>query len=407
MNQNANILWIGGPGTGKSETIKKMWGIKPQKIETMEFSEEIPGRGVMQLSITEMPSVVYSLKNYAPVKTWFNESTLRLLREADAIVFVLTAKSYGYEHEFQFLVELTKQMPKDKNLPIIIAVSKLEQLRCTVSNSYKDVISSVLGLERYISRLVIKYELQDKVSLNNIVPFSASKDINLMMLRENIWNSVISHTNDIVFDPTSPTIVVSGKRGCGKSSTLNALFGFDLPVDKSVACTKYPRLMTATLKFKGNSLKINVVDLPGIAESMRADMDYYPFYKKYIELADVLLCMNQANVRAYTQDEQFYIHLEKSGSLKPRTEIIIAMNHCDSLFKDEQNMDGVDLQTITLDNCILKDKISDMFERNYKRYFHETHPNLSRDCVVPISASNSWNIELLKDIIISKILKYG
>lgn len=407
MNQNANILWIGGPGTGKSETIKKMWGIKPQKIETMEFSEEIPGRGVMQLSVTEMPSVVYSLKNYAPDKTWFNESTLRLLREADAIVFVLTAKSYGYEHEFQFLVELTKQMPKDKNLPIIIAVSKLEQLRCTVSNSYKDVISSVLGLERYISRLVIKYELQDKVSLNNIVPFSASKDINLMMLRENIWNSVISHTNDIVFDPTSPTIVVSGKRGCGKSSTLNALFGFDLPVDKSVACTKYPRLMTATLKFKGNSLKINIVDLPGIAESMRADMDYYPFYKKYIELADVLLCMNQANVRAYTQDEQFYIHLEKSGSLKPRTEIIIAMNHCDSLFKDEQNMDGVDLQTITLDNCILKDKINDMFERNYKRYFHETHPNLSRDCVVPISASNSWNIELLKDIIISKILKYG
>lgn len=407
MNPNASILWIGGPGTGKSETIKKMWGIKPQKFETMEFSEEIPGRGVMLLSATEMPSVVYSFKNYALDGAWFNESTLGLIQEADAIVFVLTAKSYGYEQEFQFLVELTKQMSEDKNIPIIIAISKLEQLRYTASNSYKDIISAVLGLERYISRLVIKYELQGKVSLNDIVPFSASKDINLMMLRENIWNSVISHTNDIVFDPTSPTIVVAGKRGCGKSSTLNALFGFDLPVDKSVACTKYPRVMTATLTSKGVSSKVNVVDLPGIAESMKADMDYYPFYKKYIELADVLLCMNQANVRAYTQDEHFYTNLEKSGSLKPTTEIVIAMNHCDSLFKDEQNMDGVDLQTITLENGTLKDKISDMFEKNYKRYFHKTHPNLSRDCVVPISAFNRWNIELLQNLIISKIAKHG
>lgn len=277
MSQSASILWIGGPGTGKSETIKKLWGIKLQKVETKEFSEEIPGRGLMQLSTTEMPSVVYSLKNYAPKKTWFNENALELLRKADAIIFVLTAKSYGYEQEFQFLIELTKLLPEGKDIPLIIAISKLEQLKYTASNSYKEVISAVLKLERYISRLVIKFELQGKVSLNDIVPFSASKDINLMMLREKIWNSVISHTNDIVFNPTLPTIVVSGKRGCGKSSTLNALFGFDLPVDKSIACTKYPRVMTATLTSKDYSSKVNVVDLPGIAESMKADMDYYPF----------------------------------------------------------------------------------------------------------------------------------
>ena len=79
------------------------------------------------------------------------------------------------------------------------------------------------------------------------------------------------------------------------------------------------------------------------------------------------------------------------------------MNHCDSLFKDEQQLDGVDLNTLSLDNDILKAKIDDMFENNYRRYFKITHPNLSRDNVVPISAVNNWNIDTLKDLILSNI----
>ena len=79
------------------------------------------------------------------------------------------------------------------------------------------------------------------------------------------------------------------------------------------------------------------------------------------------------------------------------------MNHSDSLFKDVEHLDGIELNESTESHPILQEKILDMFDRNYKHYFVSSHPNLSRECVVPISAYHNWNINKLKHLIISKI----
>lgn len=405
MKSNANILFIGGVGVGKTETIETLWGQK-EVNGIYAVSDEIPGRGIMTFEAIEMPPVLYSFKNFSNEGTWFNDDNTKLLSKADAIVYLLPAKSYGYDREIQFIIELFS-LVHTNDIPFVIGITQIENLKDKEQRSYKNVITSVLDVERYIYSLLFRYGIESVLSIENIVPFSASKNINLYKLKEKIWDGVISHTNDNIFDETKPTIVVSGKRGCGKSSTLNALFGLTLPVDRAVACTKYPRLMKGTLQNNSKQMDFNIVDLPGIAESIKADMTYYPFYKKYVECASVLLCINQANVRAYKQDEVFYKHLSDSETLKPSTSIIIAMNHSDSLFKDFEHLDGIELDDSTETHPMLNEKIEDMFETNYKHFFVHTHPQLSRDCVVPISAYQNWNIDKLKYLIISKINKHG
>lgn len=407
MKHNANILFISGVGVGKTETIETLWG-KKDVNGIYEVSDEIPGRGIMNFEAIEMSPVLYSFKNFSNEGNWFNEDNTKYLSKADTIVYLLPAKSYGYDREIQFIVEMfSGVIPHIKNIPFVIGITQIEKLKDKEQRSYKNVITSVLDIERYICSLFSRYGLERILSIENIVPFSASKDINLYKLKEKIWDGVISHTNNNKFDETKPTIVVSGKRGCGKSSTLNALFGLTLPVDCAVACTKYPRVMKGTLQYNSKKMEVNIVDLPGIAESIKADMTYYPFYKKYVECANVLLCINQANVRAYKQDEVFYKHLSESETLKPSTSIIIAMNHSDSLFKDFEHLDGVELTDSTEAHPMLNEKIEDMFEANYKHFFVYTHSELSRDCVVPISAYQNWNIDKLKNLIISKIIKHG
>ena len=403
MKSNANILLIGGVDVGKTETVEALWG-KKNKSGIFTVSDEIPGRGIMNFNVVEMPPVLYSFKDFSNDGTWFNNNNINSLSEADAIVFLLPSKSYGYDREMHFVLELfSGHVPQIKQIPFVIGVTQIENLKDKEQRSYKNVVTAVLDVERYINRLFLRYGLEHTLSIENIVPYSSSKDINLSKLKEKIWDGVISHTNDSIFDEAKPTIVVSGKRGCGKSSSLNALFGLNLPVDRAVACTKYPRVMKGTLQNDSKQVEVNIVDLPGIAESIKADMSYYPFYKKYVECANVLLCINQANVRAYKQDEVFYKHLSESEALKPSTSIIIAMNHCDSLFKDFEHLDGIELNDSTEVHPMLKEKIEDMFETNYKHFFVHTHPHLSRDCVVPISAYQKWNIDKLKHLIISNI----
>lgn len=403
MYKQAKIIFIGGPGTGKTETIQVLWGVRLKEDKNIVVSDDIPGRGEITFSVVEMPSVAYSLKGYSIDGNWFNDEIVKIISEADAIVFVLTANSYGYDNEFKFLTELLYKHIIKKDIPFIIGISMIEKLKDRQSRNYGGVISGVYEIERYVINMFKRYGVSQSLTIDNIVPFSAAKGFNIPQLKAKIWDGVISHTNDIIFDRNAPTLIVTGKRGCGKSSTLNVLFGLNLPVDKAVACTKYPRVMQTILSINGKQVKLNVVDLPGIAESIKADMDYYPFYKKYVERANVLLCINQANVRAYKQDEIFYKHLSSSGILSSKTSIVIAMNHTDSLFKNDNNPDGVDLDAVQEDNPILNEKIDDMFERNYKHFFFASHSDISKDCVIPISASCNWHIDLLKNKIISKL----
>ena len=145
--------------------------------------------------------------------------------------------------------------------------------------------------------------------ISNVIPFSYIVDWQLQNLKNAIIEGVIKRHNELVFDKKCPTVVFIGKTGCGKSSTINTLCDTDLPVDGAVACTKFPIVINKEFLYGKCIKRINIIDLPGIAESLEANILYTDYYNKYIKAANVVVCLSQANTRAYKQDEDFYTEL--------------------------------------------------------------------------------------------------
>lgn len=231
--------------------------------------------------------------------------------------------------------------------------------------------------------------------MNDTVMISAKRTWNISSLKERVWDNIIDKKNDEIFDKSLPTIVISGKRGCGKSTTLNLLFGLDLEINRAVACTKYPRVLRVAYNYKGNEYLANVVDLPGIAESIEADNTYAKFYEKYIQMATILLCLTQADTRAYLQDEIFYKKIIENRKLNKNVSIVMGLNQIDLLFKTIENPDGINLNNLDLNNDIYKTKIYDFYSI-YSKLF-KNFANIKEENVIGFSAIQSWHIDLLKD----------
>ena len=152
----------------------------------------------------------------------------------------------------------------------------------------------------------------------------------------------------------------------------------------------------------GKHVSFNLVDLPGIAESVEANAIYRNFYYKYIKKANLLLCLTQADRRAYKQDELFYQELISNGILTNQQNIILGINQADLLFKTEDTPSGVDMNTITNDNIILQEKINDLYNGIFKDVF-KNFDNVSIDSVAVFSVLHKWNLRELKNKIYSFI----
>ncbi len=389
-NKYPIVSFIGGIEEGKTSLIRALY--KKSK-ERFLVSENVPGRGFMQFFVTELPPIIFSLND----KWISNKENIEMVRKSDTIVYLLPSKTFGYDEEITMLLEIKKINPLAH---IIIACSKIDLLY-TQHTSKKDFIESVLQTERTI---IESYQhFIGKIALSDIVMVSCRKKWNVEILRERIWDNIIEKTNDDIFDSKIPTLVLSGKRGCGKSSTLNMLFNLDLPINMATACTKYPRVMHIETQYGSEKIAFNLVDLPGIAESINADMAYSTFYKKYIEKADVLLCLTQADTRAYLQDQIFYTQLVKKRLLSKSTNVLLGVNQVDLLFKTFDNPDGIDLNTLDENDSLLAEKIDDFFSI-YKELF-TGFKNISRENVIAFSAYHKWNIDKLYNSIINHLIK--
>lgn len=391
-----NVVFIGAKDTGKSTTINNLWG-NPHNKQSFIVSEYIEGRGQVDYQVVELPYIPFTLKE--ETENW-QLSNKDILKTADVIVFVVSVSDITINKRANLLSELrSKGFVKD-SATFVLAISgieeyvNIEELNNTYTISLEDVSSLFYvrdlffnEFSRYIGNLIF--------SIDKAIPYSYRAMWQLTNIKNAIVEGVIKRHNEIVFDELLPTVVFIGKTGCGKSSTINTLCGTDLPVDGAVACTKFPIVIKKVITIGDKTIEINVVDLPGIAESLEANILYEDYYATYIKPASVVVCLSQANTRAYTQDEEFYKKMIETGLITKNTNLILGINKIDLLFKSEENISGIDLSTITDKDPLIVDKINDYYNNVFANIFSDFE-NVKIDSVVVYSNMQRWNLETLK-----------
>lgn len=179
-------------------------------------------------------------------------------------------------------------------------------------------------------------------------------------------------------------IAFFGKSGYGKSSTLNGFTGMDILETSDVsACTRECQCVNYETS---QDTYLSLVDFPGLGENELRDKEYMMLYKSFLESSDVIVYVLRADMRDYSIDRRFFdeIQLDKK-------KLLLAMNFCDKIEpvnrseSTEPNME----QLLNIENKM--ERIAYIFN--------------SVDRVIPYSSGTGWNMQLLAESIVRKVLE--
>ena len=407
MSANPKVVFLGGIESGKTTTIQSLWGENVTDyqlrsgIYTFNVSEMLVGREVVDFDVIELPRVNYTSSE------WIDKPGVKeALSSADVIVAIVTCDDALINVRKQYLEKVLSAVQLQKDVVITVGYGMADWILTPVAARNLDTSKSKQASLNSVSNLMQKTNMvynefagftkfDSTFSVDSVVPYSNHLNWNIDILKYQIWNGLVLAMNNKVYDDTLPTLVLSGKTGCGKTSTINALWNLDLAVGRVVSCTKFPAVMRIEDEFDGKKICFNLVDLPGIAESMDANSVYRKFYYNFIQKASVLVCLSQADRRAYKQDQLFYSELISNGVLNPSQNIILGINQADLLFKDKEHPDGIDLHTISSDNELILEKSLDYFNCISDVFAHFN--NVTADSVAIYSVLQNWNLDNLKN----------
>lgn len=412
-SKKPNVVIIGGIETGKTTTIQMLWEDSVTSygfengIHEFGISEMLVGREVVDFNVYELPRINYTSSE------WIQKEGVREhLESADVIIYLLTCDEVAINSRRAYLEQIFDQINLKKNVVFLIAFGMADwilfskkSLNLTELGEQPELtaVSNLLKTINIVNSEFTSFSKYDTTfSVASIIPYSNYLEWNLDELKRQIWNGIVLNINQQIFDDSIPTIVLSGKTGCGKTSTINALWDKKLATSRVASCTVFPAVMHIKDSFNGKDVEFNLVDLPGIAESLEANSFYRNFYYQFINKASLLLCLTQADRRAYKQDQLFYSELIAKNILRKNQKIVLGINQADLLFKDNEHLDGVDLTTIEDTNPIRVGKVEDLFENVFADIFNDFE-NVTKDSVAVYSVLQNWHLDYLKNKLYSLI----
>lgn len=407
-DNNPKIVVIGGIETGKTSTIQQLWEDSVvgyecvNNIHQFNVSEMIEGRDIVDFDVVELPRVNYTSNN------WINKEDVRMhIESADVILYILTCDDVAINSRKTYLEELLNNLQLKKGAVFLIGYGMADWVlypECArnfvLPEKHEVAPSAVTEMLKKVNMVYTEFSSFDRFDatfgISSIVPYSNAVSWNIAELKKQIWNGLVQSMNEILFDESIPTIVLSGKTGCGKTSTINALWNKDLATNRIASCTKYPAVMRIKDVYNGQTVEFNLVDLPGISESLEANSMYQGFYSRFINKASLVICLTQADRRAYKQDQLFYTNLMHNNILRKNQQVVLGINQADLLFKSSENLDGIDLHTIADDDAIIVDKVNDFYNNVFADIFHDFE-NVNKDSVVIYSVFQKWHLDNLKN----------
>jgi predicted GTPase len=100
-----------------------------------------------------------------------------------------------------------------------------------------------------------------------------------------------------------PRVIVIGKAGVGKSTTINNLFSARLRTSNAVQGTSAAQLVEYGLR--GGGL-LHIVDMPGLGEGIDEDAVFERIYREELPKADVVLYVLEADERILREDQRIF-----------------------------------------------------------------------------------------------------
>ena len=138
--------------------------------------------------------------------------------------------------------------------------------------------------------------------------------------------SVIEYVPDKVeIDTGEYNVVFMGRCGAGKSSLINALIKTDLITSAVEEGTK----QLYSIHIEKNGHDICFIDSPGTGANSEHDNRYIRYYKELVSVADCIVWVLQANVRADTGWQRMILQLR--DHVKKDCNIIFCINQADKL----------------------------------------------------------------------------
>lgn len=205
-------------------------------------------------------------------------------------------------------------------------------------------------------------------------------------------------------------VAIIGQSGVGKSSTLNAVFGLNLPVSDIKEGTT--DIIEKVFPMR-DGFNLSIYDMPGLLQSRKRDKVYEEMYREILPQCDVIVYVIKANTRNIGDDckilKEVVLPICNANSIKDN--LIIAVNKVD-IIGESINPDDPDLQWDEFENrpteklweCIKK-KRADIFEKLISeglvllKEFEGSKTTFTPEQVVFYSANYEYNLgEVLKAI---------